>query len=171
MAVGNHLAGLPDRTCPAQAADDVVQALLEQAEDHGTRVARLTGSFGHVATELLFHHVVVEAELLLFVQTDAVVTQATTAEAVHARGVELALGGVLGDVGDGDADAAGELDLGAGVVGHDGCTLFLAGPSCVLGRGCGSAVDRSSGHSVQRFWIEHYRETGQTGQVSGPGSV
>ena len=104
---------------PAEAADDVVEALLEEAQQHGAGVALGLARFFHVAAELLFEDVVVEAEFLLLVEADAVVPQASAAETVHPGGVELALGRVLGDVGDGHADATGELDFRTGVVGHD----------------------------------------------------
>ena len=74
----------------------------------------------NIVAELPLEHVVVVAELLLLVETDAVVAEPAAAEAVHARRVELPLGGVFGQVSDGHADATGQLDLGAGVVGHDG---------------------------------------------------
>ena len=67
--------------------------------------------------ELLLEHAVVEAELLLFGQADAVLGVAAAAVAVHAGEGEL-LGGVLGDVGDGDPDAAGQLDLRTEVTAH-----------------------------------------------------
>src|SRR5690606_7707091 len=85
---------------------------------HLAGVAGATRRFLHVALELTLEHVVVVAELLLLVLADAVVAQATAAVAVHARRVQLALAGVLGEVRDRDADAPRELDLGAGVIGH-----------------------------------------------------
>lgn len=71
------------------------------------------------------------AELLFFLETDAVVTESAAAVAVHAGRVELALGCVLGDVGDGDADAAGETDLGTCVCCHWVATFLPSAGACL----------------------------------------
>ena len=79
---------------------------------------------GHVqvAAELRFQHAVVVAKLLLLGQAHAVFGVAPAAIAVHAGQLEF-LGGVLGDVGNGNADATGELDLRTEITAHGGTSL------------------------------------------------
>ena len=118
VAVGDHLACGPD--CPGEpgASDDVVQAAFEQLEQQLAGVACFAACIIDIATELFFHHMVVIAELLFFVETDAVITQAPASESVDTGAGELAFGGVLWVVGDGDADASREFDLGSEVASH-----------------------------------------------------
>src|SRR5207249_3279558 len=112
VPVSDHLAGAPDRADQAGAADDVVEAALQQLHQHRAGVPRLAGSIGQVAAELLFQDAVVVLDLLLLVEADAVVAQTPAAVAVHARGgLDPLVGGVLGDVGNGGADATGKTDL------------------------------------------------------------
>ena len=120
VAVHDHLPRGPDGPGEARPADDVVQPLLQHLEQNLAGVALTPRGLGHVAPELLLQHAVVESELLLLVEPDPVVAQTPAAIPVHARRGELPLGGVLGDVGDGGADASRELHLGADVSSHRG---------------------------------------------------
>jgi hypothetical protein len=112
VAVGDDLACGPDGLGDAESAQDVVQACLEDLHHRAGGVALgLLGDVEELA-ELLFQHAVMEAELLLLGEADAVLGVAAAAVAVHAGQREF-LGGVLGDVGDRDTDATGQFDLGA----------------------------------------------------------
>jgi len=118
VAVGDHLASGPDRSREARSADHVVEATLEELHEQLSGVALRPRRLSEVAAELLLEHAVVVAQLLLLVLADAVCLRALAAEAVHAGCRELALGGVLWDVRNGNTDAAGELDLGSDVASH-----------------------------------------------------
>ena len=149
--MADKLASGPDGSGPSQPSDGVVQPLLQNPQQDFTRVALGARGFVHVEAELTLEDVVVIAELLFFVQTHTVVTQSPAPEAVGARGVELSLGGVFGKVGDGDADAAGEFDLGACVVGHE-----TRAPSLLrLPRGCGFAGSATSGRVKPCAQVKH----------------
>jgi hypothetical protein len=91
VAVNDHLASGPDRAGKARAADDVVEARFEELHEQFAGVTRTACGFVDVCAELLLEYVVVVAELLLLVETQAVVTKAAHPVAVHARGVELSL--------------------------------------------------------------------------------
>jgi hypothetical protein len=103
---------------------DVVQARLEQLDHRVGRVALGLLGHGHEAAELLLEHAVVEAKLLLLDEAHAVLGIAPAAVAVHAGELKL-LGRVLGDVRNGNADAARQLHLRAGVTGHGGITFCV----------------------------------------------
>jgi hypothetical protein len=123
-------------------------AHLEELEEGvgGVALALLGG--GEAAAELLFLDAVVEAELLLLGETDTVFGVAAAAVAVHA-GEDEFLGGVLGDVGDGDANATGELYFWSGVTAH-GERLSTgapewSGPAQNCARRCNSRPDKRPG--------------------------
>src|SRR5262249_13871511 len=113
MAVDNHLAAGPNGAGEAGATNDVIEALLKELKEGLPGVAFAGAGVIDIATELAFQDVVVIAELLLFVLAYAVVLETATAIAMDAGRSELALGGMFGDIGDGDADATRKFDLGA----------------------------------------------------------
>src|SRR5690606_37251285 len=130
VTMADDLWGCPDGACPAQLSDGAVAAMFQHSQQQLAGSALGASGYADVPAEPGLQGDVAVAHLLLFVQADAEVAQSPAAEAVHARRVELTLGRVLGAVGDGDADAAGELDLWAGVIGHVAVTpAFGAGPS------------------------------------------
>ena len=140
----------------AEAAQDVVQPRLEELDHRVGGVA--LGLLGDVqeAAELLLEHAVVVAELLLFGEAHAVLGVAAAAVAVHAGEREF-LGGVLGDVGDRNADATGQLDLRTEVTAHV-TQLFLR--ALLVDRDCAQNMRspwraRSSGSYVpcRRAWF------------------
>ena len=63
-------------------------------------------------------------KLLLLVLADPVVLLPPAAIAVHTRRRELPLGGVLGDVGDGDANSPRKFHLGSKVSSHGTINLL-----------------------------------------------
>src|SRR5262245_32222311 len=90
VSVRDDLTGRPDGPGHPGAADGVVEAALQDAKKHLARVARHAGRIRDVATELALEDAIVELELLLLVEADAVVPQPPSAVAVHSRRVELA---------------------------------------------------------------------------------
>ena len=124
MAVRAELTGAPNGAREASATQDIVQTKLKQLQQHFAGVTRAATCFAHIAAELSLKDVVVEANLLLLILADAVVLLATTAEAVHTRGGELALRGVLWDVRDRDTNLARELHLRTEIARH-GSSSFL----------------------------------------------
>jgi hypothetical protein len=150
----HHLAGRPHRAHEARAADDVVEALLEEAQQDVAGVALVPRGLLDVTTELRLHDAVVEAELLLLHEADAEVLEAPAAEPVRAGRRQLSLGRVLGDVGDGDADAAGELDLGAGVSSHSRVVLEMrSGAGRESPGATASRVVKQEAGGVSRSWV------------------
>ena len=124
VTVNDELTRAPHGAGETRAADDVVQAQLEELHHHFAGVALATTSFFEVATELLLEHVVMEANLLLLILADSVVLETTATETMHTWRGELALRGVLWDVHDRDTNLARELHLRTEIARH-GTSSFL----------------------------------------------
>ena len=117
VAMRDDLAGRPDRAADAEATQHVVEPRLQKLRERVGGVALALLGHVHVAAELALQHAIVMAELLLFVEAHAVLGIAPAAIAVHAGELKF-LGGVLGDVGNGNTDATRQLNLRAEITGH-----------------------------------------------------
>ncbi len=118
VAVGDELSGGPDRADDAEAADDVIEAGLEELEQGDGGVALGFFGEGHVAAELFFHDGVMGLDALLFAEAHAVFRKAIAAERVHPGGDKLGFV-VFGEIGDCDAETTGEADLRSSVTTHE----------------------------------------------------
>ena len=105
-------------TADTQPTADIVQPYFQDLHHGIGRVALGFLGHVHVTAELLFHHAVMEAELLLFAEANTVLGIATTTIAVHAGEGEF-FASVLLNVGDRNANTAGEADLRSGVTAHE----------------------------------------------------
>ena len=152
VAMSDDLAGGPDGAADAKPAEDVIEAAFENLHQGVGGVA--LGFFGDIeeAAELLFVHAIVVAELLLFTEADAVFGVSAAAIAMHAGEFEFSAGGVLGDVGDGDTDATGQLELGTGIAAH-GNSLSTGDKKARL-KTCAAAAMADDLHAVfQSAWF------------------
>lgn len=95
VTVSDQLACRPDCAYDTSSPANVVETLLEQLKKDFARVALAALGLLNSTAELFFEDAVVIAELLFFIETQAVVTQAASAETVDTVRVELALCSVL----------------------------------------------------------------------------
>src|SRR6195952_900256 len=117
VAVRDQLAGVAAGPGEAGAVDHVVEAALEQLQQVVTGLAGTTAGLVVVVVELLLHHAVGEAGLLLLLQLVAVLGLLDAGPAVLAGRVGALLERlVLTD--EVDTEAARLLGHGAGVTGH-----------------------------------------------------
>ena len=86
VTVHDELTGVATRAGEPGAVDHVVEAALEELEQVVTGLALATVGFLVVAEELLLHHAVGEAGLLLLLQLEEVLALLDAAAAVQAGG-------------------------------------------------------------------------------------
>src|SRR6478609_666532 len=122
VAVHDELAGLAARPGEAGAVDHVVEAALEQLQEVVAGLALATAGLLVVADELLLHHAVGEASLLLLTELQQVLGLLDAAAAVLAGGVGTLLeGSVAAD--EVDTETARLAGHGTGVAGHVSVSL------------------------------------------------
>src|SRR6478735_7992869 len=122
VAVRHELAGLAARPGEAGAVDHVVEAALEELQEVVAGLALATAGLLVVADELLLHHAVGEARLLLLTQLQEVLGLLDAAAAVLAGGVGTLLeGSVAAD--EVDTETARLAGHGTGVAGHVSVSL------------------------------------------------
>src|SRR5918994_114860 len=122
VAVRDELAGLAARPGEAGAVDHVVEAALEELQEVVAGLALATAGLLVVADELLLHHAVGEASLLLLTELQQVLGLLDATAAVLAGGVGTLLeGSVTAD--EVDTETARLAGHGTGVAGHVSVSL------------------------------------------------
>src|SRR6195952_1009607 len=113
----DQLARHPPRASEARAVDDVVEPALQDAQQVLAGLAREAVGLLVVTTELLLHHAVGEASVLLLLQLSAVFAFLDPRAAVLARRVGTLLEGLI-SANQVDAEAARLAGCGSGVTSH-----------------------------------------------------
>ncbi len=152
MAMCHHLSRRPDCSYETSSPNDIVEPAFEQTQQHLASVATLATGLGDVSAELLLKNAVVVPKLLFLHEANAIVAAPSPAETVWSGRIELPPRGVLRDIRDRHADAAGEFHFGTEIASH-GCEIC---PLKSGGRGARSVVngglEQESGQSSSLTW-------------------